>query len=468
MRKILSLLAIVFMSFSAIAEHHGDENADLHAAIKAFDHAYANNDVEKYFSFYADDATAYFGDGRVDIAAYHEMWIGLMAAGGGVELTCGKRSMVNGRSSACTTAEFQRKSDTPLDEPLDAVGFNGVTGNYVQRRRWRSCASGNLRRTIMTKVKQVAALKTKVDSDAHDQKLGMNKPIERRDFLQGAAISLAAAAVGGVMPELAFGAGLSAEKAAQDQPGYYPPTRTGMRGSHPGSFEGAHAVRDNPGILTEAQDTDEHYDLIVVGGGISGLAAAHFYRKEAGPDAKILILENHDDFGGHAKRNEFHVDGKLLLMNGGTVLISSPTPYSPVADGLLKHLGIYPEKLAKDTNNKDLHAKYSLGAGVFFDKETFGEDKFVLQAGGYKKSAKDTAKFLAQAPLSDAVRKDILAIETGSVDYMPGLTADEKKDRLSRMSYAAGCRQSQSGCDALLFTCNGRVLGLRNRCHFGP
>ncbi len=86
MRKILSLLAIVFMSFSAIAEHHGDENADLHAAIKAFDHAYANNDVEKYFSFYADDATAYFGDGRVDIAAYHEMWIGLMEAGGGVEL----------------------------------------------------------------------------------------------------------------------------------------------------------------------------------------------------------------------------------------------------------------------------------------------------------------------------------------------------------------------------------------------
>ena len=116
----------------------------------------------------------------------------------------------------------------------------------------------------MTKVKQVVALKTKVDSNAHDQKLGMNKPIERRDFLQGTAISLAAAAVGGVMPELAFGAGLSGEKAAQDQPGYYPPTRTGMRGSHPGSFEGAHAVRDNPGLLTEAEDTGEHFDLIVV------------------------------------------------------------------------------------------------------------------------------------------------------------------------------------------------------------
>ena len=86
MKIILSGIAIVLMSFSAMAQQDGADNADLHAAIKAFDHAYATNDVEKYFSFYADDATAYFGDGRVDIAAYHEMWIGLMAAGGGVEL----------------------------------------------------------------------------------------------------------------------------------------------------------------------------------------------------------------------------------------------------------------------------------------------------------------------------------------------------------------------------------------------
>ena len=87
MRKILSCFVIVLMSFSAMAQHDGAENADLHAAIKAFDHAYTNNDVEDYFSFYADDATVYFGgDARVDIAAYHEMWTGLMEAGGGVEL----------------------------------------------------------------------------------------------------------------------------------------------------------------------------------------------------------------------------------------------------------------------------------------------------------------------------------------------------------------------------------------------
>ena len=87
MRKIWSCFVIVLMPFSAMAEQHDAENADLYAAITAFDYAYANNDVEDYFSFYADDATVYVGgDARVDVAAYHEMWTGLMEAGGGVEV----------------------------------------------------------------------------------------------------------------------------------------------------------------------------------------------------------------------------------------------------------------------------------------------------------------------------------------------------------------------------------------------
>lgn len=271
--------------------------------------------------------------------------------------------------------------------------------------------------------------------DAGDRELGMGRSIERRDFLQGAAFALAATAGGGI-PGLVFGAGPDAAPAAQDQPAYYPPTRTGMRGSHPGSFEDAHALRENPNLVTDARDTGERFDLVVVGGGISGLAAAHFYRKAAGPGAKILVLDNHDDFGGHAKRNEFHVDGKLLIMNGGTAGISSPTPYSSVADGLLKHLGIHPAELAKSTFDPDLYSKFNLGSGVFFDKETFGSDKLVLQPGGRQKSIKETAAFLAQAPLSETTRKDILEIETGTTDYMPGMSADEKKDRLSRISYA--------------------------------
>lgn len=85
MKQILSCLIVVLISFSAMAEHHGSEDADLNAAIKAFDHAYATNDIETYFSYYADDATVYFYGARQDVDAYHVEWTAMKEAGGGVE-----------------------------------------------------------------------------------------------------------------------------------------------------------------------------------------------------------------------------------------------------------------------------------------------------------------------------------------------------------------------------------------------
>ncbi len=103
-----------------------------------------------------------------------------------------------------------------------------------------------------------------------------------------------------------------------------------MRGHHRGSFEVGHALRDGETFPFGQTPIEESYDLVVVGGGISGLAAAWFYRHAAGPDARILILDNHDDFGGHAKRNEFWLDGRLILGYGGSESLQSPQAnYSP-------------------------------------------------------------------------------------------------------------------------------------------
>lgn len=276
-----------------------------------------------------------------------------------------------------------------------------------------------------------------------DKALGMDRRIDRRDFLNGMAVAVGAIGVG-------FGASPAAAQAAaspwpQDQAGYYPPTRTGMRGSHPGSFENAHALRDGDfwGDHTALTDTGETYDLIVVGAGISGLSAAHFYRA-ARPGARILILDNHDDFGGHAKRNEFHLDGKLHLMNGGTLEIDSPTPYSPEAAGLLKTLGVDPVALSKACDKPEVYASLGMGRGVVFDKETFGEDRLVAGVPS-ERGAPDAADkadpaeawraFLAKTPLSSQGRADVLKVETGTTDYMPGLTSAQKKDALSRISY---------------------------------
>ena len=259
---------------------------------------------------------------------------------------------------------------------------------------------------------------------ASDRLLGMDRPIDRRDFLTGVAIAAGAAAGGVVAGVIADGH--ANEAAAAD--GHYPPRLTGLRGSHPGSFEHAHSLRDGS-LRLHAPDAAEAYDLVIVGGGISGLAAAWFYR-ERKPQARILILDNHDDFGGHAKRNEFDLGGRIHLMNGGTLGIDSPRPYGAVAARLLRKLGVDPVKLDAECTKKDFYSSIGLGRGLFFDRETFGADRLVADVG-----VKPWAELLAEAPLAPAVRADIVRLYEGRDDYLPGLSSAQKKDRLARISY---------------------------------
>jgi spermidine dehydrogenase len=276
--------------------------------------------------------------------------------------------------------------------------------------------------------------------DSWDRELGMDRRITRRDFINGVAVTAGAA----MMPWHLLGDETAGpEKSA----GYYPPALTGMRGSHPGSFETAHRLR-NGTFWDEAGkpiDTDETYDLIIVGGGISGLAAAHFYRKIAGPKARILILDNHDDFGGHAKRNEFRVSNAFRLGFGGTFSIESPAPYSAIAKGLIEELGIDVPSYSKYVDKK-LYRSLGLRPKIFFDKETFGVDRLVVnpnpRGGGESEDAADSSRellkqFLLKAPIADQAKHDLELLYQEPKDYLPGMTSDQKKAKLARMSYAS-------------------------------
>lgn len=297
--------------------------------------------------------------------------------------------------------------------------------------------------------------------ESHDS--GVKSPISRRDFLNGVAVT--AGMLGGeralasvlskgeglsvpTTPGLGKGPDDSAQEAllergiTTDDPRYYPPVLSQMRGNHPGSFEVPHATRDGDfwSGTGKPEATGESYDLVVVGAGISGLAAAHFYRARAGSSARILILDNHDDFGGHAKRNEVHIGGRMLLMNGGTMSIESPFDYSPEAAGLFRDLGIDPPALQAKCAKPDHYRSMGLKPAVFFDKETFGVDRLVVgNPGSYysrgHSTREDWETFLQETPLSPEAKRDIARIQTGAVDYMPELTELEKKERLAHMSY---------------------------------
>jgi spermidine dehydrogenase len=264
--------------------------------------------------------------------------------------------------------------------------------------------------------------------------LGLDRPIDRRDFLGGVALGtaalLAGPARGSVLGAGQPVAGLPADRA--DLAADYPPIRTGLRGQHAGSFEDAHRARDGEFAATVPVDveTGEHYDLVVVGAGISGLAAAHFYRRMLGDEQRILILDNHDDFGGHAKRNEFRHNGRVYLAAGGTLDVDTPYfPYSYTARALLAELGV---DVASYRRHVDEARYQGLTNGVFFDREHFAGDDLIAGYG-----SRPWPQFFDAAPLSPRVRAALTHLHTAEVDYLPGLDAAQKAARLRRISYQA-------------------------------
>ena len=247
--------------------------------------------------------------------------------------------------------------------------------------------------------------------------------VTRRDFLNGVSVALGASLLAPWADLIAQGWDPGSD--------YYPPARTGLRGTHEGAWETMHARVQ--GKTWRAGAPEEQYDLVIVGGGISGLASAHLYRKQR-PNARILILDNHDDFGGHAKRNEFSIDGQTRIGYGGTESIDTPSAYTAIAKETLVDIGIDTAKFY-EAYDQTLYAKLGLSKSILFDQENFGERKLVL---GYGKVSWE--EFARNAPLNDQARADFIRVQTETRDYLPGLTREEKYAKLRTVSYETWLR----------------------------
>ena len=264
----------------------------------------------------------------------------------------------------------------------------------------------------------------------------MKHKITRRDFVNGVAM---AAAGLGLAPIDAIARGLLPAQLAGAT--YYPPGLTGLRGSHPGSFEIAHRLALSGARFARPQAlTDEPYDLVVVGAGLSGLAAAWFYRQQTGPDARILVLDNHDDFGGHATRNEFMVNGTRLISYGGSESISEPDEYSATTMGLLGALGIDIDRFEAYFDS-GFEQRHNFNNGLYLSAQSFGARGLFRDAlylgrttGG---SARERAAMIDNYPLSERSRVALKRMVTGAFEFMPEAAKDARVQALSKMKAEA-------------------------------
>ncbi len=249
----------------------------------------------------------------------------------------------------------------------------------------------------------------------------MKRKITRRDFLNGTQVAIGASLLS-PWTEV-FGADASNFQLGAD---YYQPAKIGLRGSHDGAWETMHARVS--GATWPKGEPEREYDLVVVGGGISGLSAAHFFRGED-PRARILILDNHDDFGGHAKRNEFQVNGETRIGYGGTESIDTPSGYADVSKELLKDIGIDVERFY-DYYDQELYNSLNLSYAIAYDSETYGARKLVRGYG-----SRPWEEFAADTPMSERGQADLVRAFNAEVDYLPGMSREEKVGLLSRISY---------------------------------
>lgn len=253
-----------------------------------------------------------------------------------------------------------------------------------------------------------------------DKRLGMDRPITRRQFFDGVAVAAGSVAALAIL-------GRQADAFTPSDSASYPPASNGLQGQTEPARIVMHALRDETFSAAPATDTGEAYDLVVVGAGISGLAAAFLWRQQAGADKRVLLIDPLADFGGHAKRNEFTVGDRLIIGYGGSQSMQTPSYFSPAVTKLLSDIGIEPQKF-EGYYDQTWGVSRALGRATYFAPDIWGAEAMVVETD-------KAADWVPLTPLNATAKADLIALLDAPADYMPGLTREEKLTRLAQITY---------------------------------
>jgi spermidine dehydrogenase len=271
-----------------------------------------------------------------------------------------------------------------------------------------------------------------------DEKLGFGAPMTRRDFVGSTVLGTGAALLGMAAPSVMRSA--SAQTPGLSMTGLGPEwTGPGGIGDYSRSngntadvVNAAHAGirnQDQDKFLSGASDTGETFEVIVVGGGVSGLAAMYSYHKER-PHAKILNLENHPIFGGESRRNEFEIDGVRLYGPQGPQefqTMNTPEDMFPLNAELgfpnvfqwTEPTGLATKNLRMATNIYESSDDSTADVGYFYGSKGWVRNP---SSNGFK-----------DAPISESLKRELMYLQ--SVDKPPYRPEGDLSKWLDSMSY---------------------------------
>ena len=276
----------------------------------------------------------------------------------------------------------------------------------------------------------------KRSSDNKKDSLILSPDISRRDFVNGSLVGVGATLLG------AAGPGCTADptppSAASD-----PWTGYGGVGDYAISNGNVAAVRDAAHLIRDGKtadlsrdaiDTGETYDMVIIGGGFSGIGAAYQFDKSCDESKRCLVLENHPIYGGEAKQNEFDVDGYRLYGPQGSNDFAPPDRDSDslIAD-IYRDTGLpfeY-EFVAQGSGNSEVRAPREHFYGIYWEEERYDTGYFVGDDADTPWVVNPRKDKLARMPWSDEFKAELNRAFADVEEYYTGDDIDSWLDSMS-------------------------------------